>query len=101
MKVLADLIDYVSPKRLLSLSYFFRRGGRRQKTHADRLYDAVVQKKIESDKEGSKRLFGKVGTSHYYKVKFELKQQLLNSVLLVENDQKELGTYFEVFIRCR
>ncbi|PHI18684.1 hypothetical protein CEQ90_16610 [Lewinellaceae bacterium SD302] len=101
MKELADLIDYVSPKRLMSLSYFFRRGARRQKTHADRLYDAVVKKKIDSDKEASKRLFGVSGSSHYYKVKFELKQQLLNSVLLVENDQKELGTFFEVFIQCR
>lgn len=101
MRELADLINYVNPKRLNRLSYFFRSSAKRRKTHVGRLYEAVVNKKIGTDKEGSKLLFGYAGSSHYYKVKHELKQQLLNSVLLVESDQKDKGTYYEVFIHCR
>ena len=97
MKDLIDLVQYVSPQRLKRLSFFFRGKQTRDKTYAGKLYQAIVDGQKWDDKAASKELFGKPRSSHYYKVKHELKQELINSVLLIDAGQKSRGTYYAGF----
>lgn len=101
MKDLKDLAEYVNPRRLKRLRYFFKGKRARDETHAGRLYNAVLKGELEDDKTASELLFGKAGASHYYKVKHELRQELLNTVLLIDSGQKERGVYYSGFLRCR
>lgn len=101
MQDLIDLVHYVNPQRLKRLSFFYRNSRARNQTHAGKLYNAIVAGEEWNDKKASKELFGEEQSSHYYKIKHDLRQDLLNSVLLVDSGQKSRGDYYAGFLRCR
>lgn len=101
MRELEDLINYVSPRKLRGLSYFFRKDPDRKRTLVDRLYEAISSNKVNTDQEANDLLFSHSTSSHYYKVKHDLRNQLLNSVLLIDADHKKRGAYYDTFINCR
>ncbi|MEM8582804.1 MAG: hypothetical protein AAGF87_00980 [Bacteroidota bacterium] len=65
------------------------------------LYHAIFNDEIENDKEACQLLFGKDKDRRYAKVKHRLKQQMLDTVLLLEPKEKGLSDYHETFTVLR
>ncbi|MEM6396088.1 MAG: hypothetical protein AAF741_07050 [Bacteroidota bacterium] len=100
MLQLQELIDYVTPSSLNRIS-LFRNSGKGKNSLLSKLYQSLSNKEVQTDKEASEVLFGKAQDLRYAKLKYRLKQQLINTVLMVEPKEKSRGNYNEIFTNLR
>ena len=101
MLELQQLVSYVTPNRLKRLSFFRNSSQGDENTQMQQLYHAIFNDEIENDKEACQLLFGKDKDRRYAKVKHRLKQQMLDTVLLLEPIEKGLSDYHESFTVLR
>lgn len=96
-----DLVNYVSPSRLRRIKFFFRGRGWRSNSYIGMLYQAALDGKDWDDSKASLEIFGEEGSSQYYKVKHQLRHELVNAVLLIDSSRRNQNEYEQVKLRCR
>lgn len=100
MRELKALVDYASPSRLRRLA-FIRARSKRNTTNIGLLYQRIASGKIESDTQASLELFGNASDARYHKLKYTLREQLINTVLLIEGNSDKKADPYRDFIELR
>lgn len=100
MKELKALVEYASPVRLRRLT-FIKTRTKSSKTNIGKLYKGIADGELHSDEEASIQLFGKSSDARFYKLKHSLREQLINTVLLIENRSDRNGDPYRDFIELR
>ena len=100
MKELEQLVRYANPTRLRRLAFYKNRSSGAE-SQLKKLYQAISDGKVTNDEEASKLLFSKKGDPRYTKLKYLLKEQLINTAILIDKGNRTSDPYDYHYIDTR
>ena len=102
MKILQELVQVITPKKVSGISVMHRHLSADSKLM--QLYTGILTKEITTDEAAARALYGTTDTgSKYSKIKYELRERLINSIHLIpladHNNSRISRAYFNYYSR--
>jgi hypothetical protein len=97
MRNLKELVHLIHDNRLENISIFTIHN-RKENNNYNKIFDAILNNKIETDDDGAKLLYGAKDEDVRYRVfKKRFRERLYNSILFIDTGKRSTGSYHEVY----